>query len=294
MYGSGPVSGKFGVETVTIGDDYTAKDQTFAMVDTTDGLGEVYTQAKFDGILGLAFPLISRDPGVDTIIPNLKKSGDLDKAMFAFYLGDEKDGELAIGGYNTDRMKDPTKINWVDLAMPAYWLVSMDKVSFGGKEITSAKTGGIMDTGTSLIYGPQGQVMSIANSMGAQYVPQVGLFMIDCDTKVPDLEFTIGGQGYKITGDQLMVKDDSGEYCFFTVAIMAFAGDSEVDTLDADLEEQVVEEMRKIHKEPTSPIPPGFAGNTWLVGDTFLRTIYSIYDMDEERFGIAELKTKED
>ena len=252
------------------------------------------TQAKFDGILGLAFPLISRDPGVDTIIPNLKKSGDLDKAMFAFYLGDEKDGELAIGGYNTDRMKDPTKINWVDLAMPAYWLVSMDKVSFGGKEITSAKTGGIMDTGTSLIYGPQGQVMSIANSMGAQYVPQVGLFMIDCDTKVPDLEFTIGGQGYKITGDQLVVKDDSGEYCFFTVAIMAFAGDSEVDTLDADLEEQVVEEMRKIHKEPSSPIPPEFAGNTWLVGDIFLRTIYSIYDMDEKRFGMAELKTKED
>ena len=41
MYGSGPVSGKFGVETVTVGDDYTAKDQTFAMVDETDGLGEV-------------------------------------------------------------------------------------------------------------------------------------------------------------------------------------------------------------------------------------------------------------
>merc|ERR1719253_335176 len=30
MYGSGPVSGKFGQETVTLGDDYTVEGQTFA------------------------------------------------------------------------------------------------------------------------------------------------------------------------------------------------------------------------------------------------------------------------
>lgn len=40
-YGSGKVSGKFGTETITIGDDYTVEEQTFAMVWSTDGLGDV-------------------------------------------------------------------------------------------------------------------------------------------------------------------------------------------------------------------------------------------------------------
>lgn len=290
VYGSGAVTGKFGVEKVTLAHDYTVEGQTFAMVDSTDGLGALYESAKFDGILGLAFPAISRDPGVNTLIPNLKEKGVMDKAMFAFFLGDNAEGELAIGGYNEERMEDPTAINWVDLAQPAYWLVTMDGVKFGDTVIASSPTGGIMDTGTSLIYGPQAEVMAMTAGMGAQYVPQVGLFLIGCDTTIPDLEFTLGGQGYTIPGDQLMVKDDSGMYCFFTVAVMQFGGSSQVDTLDEDLEEKVVDEMKHLADAPTSPIPANLAGKTWLVGDTFLRTVYTIYDYDNEKMGFAKLK----
>jgi len=74
--------------------------------------------------------------------------------MFAFHLADESDGELAIGGYNEERMQGD--INWVNITRAAYWLVTMD-VKFGNLT-TTAPVGGIMDTGTSLIYGPQGQV----------------------------------------------------------------------------------------------------------------------------------------
>jgi len=291
VYGSGAVSGTFGLETVTVGDDYTVEGQTFSMVDSTDGLGDVYSQAKFDGILGLAFPAISKDPGVNTVIPNLKVKGVLDKAMFAFYLGDEADGELAIGGYNPDRMQDPNAINWVDLITPAYWLVNVEHVKFGDDAVSMGKTAGIMDTGTSLIYGPQLQVMQMTANMGAQYVPQVGLFLIDCATTIPDLEFGVGSQSYKISGDQLVVKDDSGQYCFFTVAMMSFANDGEVDTLDEELDERVVREMADFAGEaPVNPIPPEYMGNTWLIGDTFLRTVYTIYDYDNKKFGLAELK----
>lgn len=293
IYGSGAVSGKFGLETCTLAQDYTMDGQTFALVDSTDGLGQLYEQAKFDGILGLAFPLISKDPGVNTLIPNLKEKGSLSQAMFAFYLGDETDGEMAVGGYNEERMQDPSKINWVDLSVPAYWLVAMDQVKFNGKVITG-ETGGIMDTGTSLIYGPQGQVMPMAKSMGGQFVPQVGLFLIECDSKIPDLEFTIGGQPYNIPGSTLLIKDDSGQYCFFAVAIMQFAEDSEVDTLDEELEDKVVDEIEHIAGAPTSPIPPKFAGNTWLMGDSFLRTTYTIWDYDKKKFGLAQLKGKEE
>jgi hypothetical protein len=33
-----------------------------------------------------------------------------------------------------------------------------------------------------------------------------------------------------------------------------------------------------------------YSGNTWLMGDTYLRQFYSIYDYDNKKFGIADLK----
>lgn len=40
-YGSGEVRGAYGVDRVTLADDYTAEEQTLALVDSTDGLGEI-------------------------------------------------------------------------------------------------------------------------------------------------------------------------------------------------------------------------------------------------------------
>ena len=41
QYGSGPVEGKYSTDTVKIADDYVVEGQTFAQVESTDGLGDV-------------------------------------------------------------------------------------------------------------------------------------------------------------------------------------------------------------------------------------------------------------
>ncbi|EED90965.1 predicted protein [Thalassiosira pseudonana CCMP1335] len=253
MYGSGPVQGAFSVDTVILGDDYTVVDQTFAQVDSTDGLGMVFEKAKFDGILGLCFPVLSQDPGVSTVIENLVDNGSLEKPMFSFFLGNNADGELTLGGYDESRFEGD--ITWVDLVSPTYWLSPMDEVRFGGNVVSSGKTAGIMDTGTSLLYGPQDIVMNMATSLGGQFLPQVQLFLIDCDTTVPDLEFTIGGMAINIPGSELM---------------------------------SVVDQMNRLVGDPSSPIPAGFS--TWLMGDTFLRKVYTIFDYGEQKIGYATLK----
>ncbi len=46
-YGSGEVRGTYGVDRVTLADDYTAEEQTLALVDSTDGLGEICEQYQF-------------------------------------------------------------------------------------------------------------------------------------------------------------------------------------------------------------------------------------------------------
>ena len=284
----GPVSGKFAEDTVTLGVDYTAKSQTFAAVDSTDGLGLVYGKAKFDGILGLAFPVLSRDrdPGVNTVIPNLKEQGLLDKAMFAFYLGDESDGELTIGGYDETRFEG--SITWVDLIAPTYWLAPVDQVKFGDKVVADSKVAGIIDTGTSLIYGPKEQVDGMVAAIGGRFIPTIGLNLIDCKTTIPDLSLTIGGHEVKIEGSKLMVQDDSKQYCFFTVAPMMFGrAHEEGESVEEDMEEEVIDRMSRLAGEGL-PIPLGY--HTWLLGDTFMRPVYNIFDYDNKKYGIAALK----
>jgi hypothetical protein len=162
-------------------------------------------------------------------------------------------------------------------------------VKFGDQVMTEGKTAGIMDTGTSLIYAPRDVVATMTQALGAMYVPQVGLYMLNCNTNIPDLEFTIGGNKVVIPGSDLMVKDDSGTYCFYSVATMNFSVDmNEVATLDEELADGVIGQMNSFVGESALPIPDGY--DVWLIGDTFLRKVYTIYDYGQNKFGYAKLK----
>jgi hypothetical protein len=287
QYGSGPVSGTYATDTLSLADDISVDAQTFAQVDNTEGLGVVYGSGKFDGILGLAFPVLSQDPEAKTVMDNLVSQKKLKNGMFAFYLGTDSDGELTLGGYDQDRFTGD--INWVNLLKASYWVSPIDQVKFGSDVVSGSKTAGIMDTGTSLLYGPMQTVLQMGSSLGAQFVPQVNLFMVDCDSDVPDLEFTIGGEPYTISGSDLIVKDDSGEYCFLGVSMMNMMGSEESAALNTEtVSEELADEIQQKLAGAGSPIPYGY--DTWLVGDTFLRQTYTIFDYENQRIGYAKLK----
>ena len=77
------------------------KNQLFA--EAINEPGATFVMAKFDGILGLAYPRIS----VDGVLPwfnSAVKEGVMDEPVFSFYLSRdvEKDGELFLGGANKD------------------------------------------------------------------------------------------------------------------------------------------------------------------------------------------------
>ena len=102
--------------------------------------------ALFDGILGVAFPILSQDPGVPTVLQNLAYQKKIDQSQFCFFLGDvsfssycttsfsevqtlsfyyltlfqNAPGELTIGGYDTEKIDGD--ITWVDVIEPAYWV----------------------------------------------------------------------------------------------------------------------------------------------------------------------------
>ena len=103
QYGSGSVSGFFSKDDVTLGDDIVVENVEFAEVADAGGLGLAYSIGKFDGILGMGFTSISVG-GVPTIFEEAIKQNKVDQPVFAFYLGDNEDGELTFGGYGMQLM----------------------------------------------------------------------------------------------------------------------------------------------------------------------------------------------
>jgi cathepsin D len=253
MYGSGPVSGHLSYDTVEIA-GLTAKRQEFAEVDTVTGLGLAYGIGRFDGILGMAFPSISVD-GISPVFQTLLKQGQLNRGVFAFYLGENAPGELTIGGIDPAHFRGP--LAYVPVTSDTYWETTLHSVKFGG--LTSTKTSRcILDTGTSVLAGPTKDVRAIAERAGATPVLNTGEYMIDCaqiDT-LPALELTLSGVTFSLSGSDYIVKTSSfgQEACLF-----GFLG---IDV-----------------PEPRGPL--------WILGDVFLRKYYTVFDVDGNRMGFA-------
>jgi hypothetical protein len=69
-----------------------------------------------------------------------------------------------------------------------------------GKQTLLNTTTAIIDSGTSLIVGPEKDVATLALSFGAYYSYWEGVWLIDCNQaqNVPTLNFKIGGKTYSI------------------------------------------------------------------------------------------------
>lgn len=78
----------------------------------------------FDGVLGLAFDVLSSS-GSTTVFHNLINQNEfLVEPVFAFYLPGNEAAELTIGG--TDKNHYVGEIAYVPLVKPEYWEVTLD------------------------------------------------------------------------------------------------------------------------------------------------------------------------
>jgi len=222
------------------------------------------TQGKshFEGILGLGYPQIA-EKGTQPFMFTLHENGVMSEPVFSVYMtktseSGENGGLLTLGGYDSNYFEGD--ITYHDVTKDGYWQMTMDGVSVGSLQI--APRGGyqvISDTGTSLIVGPQKEIIAIAKALGAQYVKQVQMFAVTCKdgTQFPDLIFTFDGIDYHVKPDSYLIdiKDPQNpNVCF--LGLMMSGGDN-VD---------------------------------WILGDVFIRDNYQIYDFGKNRVGFAKAK----
>jgi len=245
-YGSGPVSGFYSRDAVTLG-GVKVDDYLFAEVNNVKGLGLGYTLGKFDGICGLAWDRISVD-GVQTPVQALVASGELPEPVFAFYLGNNADGELTIGG--VDQAHYTGDFTYVPLSSEDYWSVKLDSLALDGNIIGSTQKA-IVDSGTSLLAGPTEEVTAIATALNLGSV--LGKeYTVDC-SKTYTFSFTIGGQEWTLNQEDMILSNSGGQCIFGMIG------------LDV----------------------PAPAGPLWILGDVFMRKYYVKFDVGQKRLGFA-------
>lgn len=256
-YGSGSMSGFLSIDTVCIA-GVCATDQTFA--EATHEPGLAFIAAKFDGILGMAFPKISVKQ-VHPVFNTMFDQGVVDSAVFSFWLN--RDPEESLGGLMVLGGSDPAyyegEFSYVDVVEPDYWRIEMDGLSLGDNSNVVGCNGGcmgIVDTGSSLLVGPPEETDVINKAIGGQEIAN-GQYMIDCSKidDLPILTFTINGQQYPLSGrDYILQVTQFGQ----TQCISGITG----------------------LKLPMGP--------WWILGDVFIGQYYTEFDMGNQRVGFAK------
>ncbi|XP_016320725.1 cathepsin D-like [Sinocyclocheilus anshuiensis] len=259
QYGRGSLSGFISQDTVTLA-GLKVPNQQFAEAVKQPGI--VFVVARFDGVLGMAYPAISVD-GITPVFDTAMAAKILPQNIFSFYINrdpaGEVGGELMLGGF--DQQYFDGDLHYVNVTRKAYWQIKMDEVQVGGT-LTLCKNGcqAIVDTGTSMITGPVQEVRALQKAIGA--IPLLmGEYWIDCKRipSLPVVSFSLGGKMFNLTGENYVLKVT---HMGVSVCLSGFMA---------------------------MDIPPP-AGPLWILGDVFIGRYYTVFDREADRVGFAPAK----
>ncbi|XP_066519390.1 pepsin A-like [Hoplias malabaricus] len=192
-YGTGSMTGFLGYDTVGVG-GIQVPHQIFGLSQTE---APFMAYMKADGILGLAYPRLS-SAGAQPVFDNMVQQG-LVQDYFSVYLSSKSQtgSEVIFGGTNPNHYTG--SLIWVPLSSETYWQITMDSITVNGQVV--ACNGGcqaIVDTGTSLIVGPNSDIASLNSYVGA--TTSNGDAVVNCNNiaSMPVVSFNINGHSFTL------------------------------------------------------------------------------------------------
>ncbi|OAV95043.1 hypothetical protein PTTG_26790 [Puccinia triticina 1-1 BBBD Race 1] len=277
-YGSGSATGKMYSDNITFA-GYKLPPQSFAVVDTVSS--ELLSR-DVSGLMGLGFqPLASS--GVTPIWQSLmnngsQSGGNVSFAGFSFgltrYINSSRPGEVEPGGLftlgtlNASLIAPGEPISFVPVpnGLQSYWLIPLDGIDVNGTPLNlnaQASPNVAIDTGTTLIGGPANEVKQfysqVSGSSPASGSYQ-GYYSYPCNSSVL-VTFRFGGKNYSMAPDDFNLGPfGSNGRCLGSVFELELSGASR------------------------SLI-------SWVIGDSFLKNVLSVYRYVPPAVGFARLST---
>ncbi|KAL0576809.1 hypothetical protein V5O48_005179 [Marasmius crinis-equi] len=251
QYGDGSsVSGPLVADTVTVA-GVKATGQVFSPVTT---LSSSFNGDPIDGILGLAYPAIA-NTGSDPFFNTAKSQGAVSSGSFGFKLA-SSGSELFLGGTNTALYSGSLETHQVDTST-GFWQITGAKALVGSTTaVSNFET--IIDSGTTIMYGPPSAVRSFYSKVPGSklFDSEQGFYSFPCSS-IPQAGFSWGGKTWSISADNfnLGTTEQGSSDC-----VGALAGQ--------DI---------------------GLGSNVWLLGDSFMKNVYTAFDFDGNTVGFAQL-----
>ncbi|KAI8640974.1 aspartic peptidase domain-containing protein [Parasitella parasitica] len=260
-YGDGSsVRGYTAMDAVHLG-NVTRPQQLIGLV--SDETPEFASDKFLDGIFGLAFPPLAYTGIKASIVEDLHMAGSIPSPIVSFHLGHNRDGgkgEILFGDINQNHFEGELK--YVPVTLKKYWQVDMTGVEIGGVNVLHSAMPAIVDTGTTLIIVPSAVSNAIHKAIpDAKYDPMYGWRMpcsfADSDS-TESISIKLGDQDFPLFLKDLVrakmsqASGDKSGLCYSGVA------------------------------EANTPLV--------ILGDTFLRSYYSVYDFGNTRVGLARTR----
>ncbi|KAH9898434.1 protease [Cubamyces lactineus] len=226
------------------------QDYTFGVAEAMSG----QTAESEDGILGLGLPGLMTLPSVPFLYRAVTTEV-MQKYVFAFKLS-KNHSELYLGGTDASCYTGDIEYHPI-MEDKGFWQLGNATVTVGNTTVVSGvKT--VIDSGTTLIYGPPEDVAKFYESIpGSKLYDTInGFYTFPCDATRSDVAFSWGGKGWFIDAENFSHGRAEDGQCIGAVA-------------GRDL---------------------GMGDNVWLVGDSFMQNVYTVFSADNKSIGFATLK----
>ncbi|OQR93088.1 aspartyl protease family A01A [Achlya hypogyna] len=255
-YGSGEVGGVIGIDTIGIG-PFTVRNARFGVVTEETRALEMFIA---DGLVGLAFESLAKISRPTLFAQLILDNPDLGN-MFAFYMTPDPTklgSELHLGGYDLSVAGPNASWHYTPVVkLPdydtfTYWTIQMNGFSVGNESSNHCAPFcyAIIDTGTSLLSIPNSQYADVVAAITAGLTCQ-DTECVDVDlASFPDLRFGMEPDNVFLLQPQ--------DY---------------VSCLD--------------NGECRLQLQNGGDEAWWVLGDVFMKTYYTLFDVGNMRIGFA-------
>ena len=244
-YGTGSVNGIVVTDVVGFADKML--EWSFGSASKTS---EDFDTIPIDGILGLGRAK-SNVMGVPTFMEAVSDANLFSANLFGVHLQREADGSIdgEINFGHPDTTKYTGDLSYTDtIADGANWEIPVDDAFVNGFSCGLKGNTAIIDTGTSFILLPPDDAKQInAKIPGFKQVGET--YHIPCDANV-SIQIVFSSIGYSISPKDYIGKPVTGSDLCSSNIIGEAIGD-----------------------------------NQWLLGDTFLKNVYAVFDIDQSRIG---------